>query len=1763
MTDDANDAQISAKLGDYATFKAEMLALIPRVVIDTGGGALTRPLARLDRNVPTDPTLAMVDAFAAFADIISFYQDRVLNEGYLGTAIDYSSLALLGRSIGEMPGAYIGATAEIALFAQPGAPVTVPAGAAIQANPPKPSGGGSGSNTAAAAGASDAAATAMSPVFETAAEVVVDPTLNQFTLLQTRPVHLDPDTDSLLIAGTGLGLAVGDFLLLVRRGSPTQWVRLTVFSVSENHVLSTTTVGIGSSLRAQWTASGATESLPYSAKDGLELYALDLTCRLFGYNAPSWSSQSAAVQRANTPTGMSPAEFTEWPGFGIDLDDLDLQAVYSKVLPGSQFLLETPESNTLGAIASVSRQNVSEFGLTGQVTQVTLEPEPAVLPSGVALIPARSGVTASLLGDGRVLLVGGIGEGGALDSVEVFDPVTGLVSQVATLPSKRGLHTATTINGVVYLVGGVTNSAGGDWKFATDILQLDPATLTFSAVSGVTLAIPRVDHAAIALPDGTLMLSGGLTGDAGATCPTLAALLEKSAATDSVAVFAPQQNAWAWEATMQRARAGHSATLCPVVRTAADGGSASEPPVGQIVVFLGGHDGGAMSPGFTSGATGTVWDDAEVTDPNSWKPVPGLYTIKAASGGTDGSARYDHVATPLPGNNGFLVTGGQSSSGPAGDNWLVGAFAQYANGDSGDFAGVPAFVPAPPLRTARSNQAAALLQGGKVVVAGGISDSTVLASVEIFSVSAGTSIPFEGAHVLGPSLASAALPQTQAYAAFLALPGDELLVAGGLESVPDGYLNAVVAYDADVGTFVTFPGPILTTPYTLAPVGSIALPDGTILILGSTTPDPFPFSPKTMTGFAWTFDPVTNLSTITGSPATARVGATLSLLPNGTVLVAGGMGMTDHGYETLDTAEIYDPRSRTFRPVHNKMTVPRCGHSATVLADGTVLLAGGYSYPAVTYEPPGVLATWVPTLDSAETFSVAQQAFTAIATPLPDGFAFHSATLLTNGDVLIAGGVTDFYTKRDFTTVTVFPSTQAAVFSVAAQAFAVIAPLGTARAMHSATLLSSGEVLVVGGVVTSDMQATASTELFNPGRYTFAPSTPITEPRRSQGAILVPEGLLLIGGAASPSYELVPPDGTGGETAYPLPFQLPSPNYPVFVSLTAAVTPIPTAGRGIYAFGGQVDPDGTSNCSAILYVDAPPSPASDARRQAVVYTQSRQLYLAPPIDDRPLTGAKLVLTGLIDKIAVGRTLLIAGNPPLAETVGNVTGIGGTPQLEPGTIVMVLAPVPPDKSNWWRVDVPDTGELSIETDPKGHPPSRLSFLSGNGSTIGNVTAQQLQLFNRPMQSEAITVKSVKQVAETNTTMLMLDQPLRYLYDRTTTSVYGNVAGVTQGTTVNEVLGSGDGQRPFLQFILKQAPLTWLEQADGTIAPQLTVMVNGTVWQYVEALGDCGPSDRVFQLIQDAQGRAQIQFGDGDHGLRPPTGQNNITATYRVGAGTSGNVPAGALTRPPNNVAGIKGVLNPVAATGGIGAPPRSSLRGQIPIGVADLGRIVTQDDMQTFALNRPEVGAATLSTAREKDEQVSLITLAGLDNAVPDMASPAFVSLQQAFDLALASGMALQHRLLPYDPLPFKVKGNFSVTGSPDLQQVERAIAAVLRSTYDITVMGFGEAVRADNICKVIKENLPEIETVTVTDLWAPTETTSSAPTREAVGAITAARTSQQALYPKEARLDPETGAQILCLSTDADAVAFTLDSSPPAPARASPPLASVHGKPIS
>ena len=129
--------------------------------------------------------------------------------------------------------------------------------------------------------------------------------------------------------------------------------------------------------------------------------------------------------------------------------------------------------------------------------------------------------------------------------------------------------------------------------------------------------------------------------------------------------------------------------------------------------------------------------------------------------------------------------------------------------------------------------------------------------------------------------------------------------------------------------------------------------------------------------------------TTTGSMTTVREAPTATLLPSGKVLIAGG---TD-GHFTIGSAELYDPRTGTFTAT-GSMTTPRAGHTATLLANGRVLITGGVQ---TLVDGPGS------TLSSAEIYDPATETFAPTGN-MSVGRGFHTATLLANGKVLIAGG---------------------------------------------------------------------------------------------------------------------------------------------------------------------------------------------------------------------------------------------------------------------------------------------------------------------------------------------------------------------------------------------------------------------------------------------------------------------------------------------------------------------------------------------------------------------------------------------------------------------------------------------------------------------------------------------------------------------------------------------------------------------------------------
>ncbi|MBI5739319.1 MAG: S8 family serine peptidase [Nitrospirae bacterium] len=319
-------------------------------------------------------------------------------------------------------------------------------------------------------------------------------------------------------------------------------------------------------------------------------------------------------------------------------------------------------------------------------------------------------------------------------------------------------------------------------------------------------------------------------------------------------------------------------------------------------------------------------------------------------------------------------------------------------------------------------------------------------------------------------------PMAAARSSFTAtlLPDGKVLVAGGYAG---DYLSSAEIYDPSTGTFSA------TGPMSSARAHHTAtlLPDGKVLISGGTVFGDYGYIYRAS---AEIYDPSTGTFTATGSMGSARSYHTATLLPDGKVLIAGGVNTSDY----LSSAEIYDPSTGTFSAT-GPMVKARFGHTATLLPNGKVFIAGGM--------------TWYPNyISQAEIYDPSAGTFTETGRML--GRAEHSAILLSSGKVLVAGGDS----RND-------PSS-AEIYDPSTGTFTATGSMSFAREDHTATLLPDGRVLFAGGYGNGNYLSSA--ELYDPSHGKFVPAGSMTVSRSNHTATLLTDGKVLIAGGAAGSY---------------------------------------------------------------------------------------------------------------------------------------------------------------------------------------------------------------------------------------------------------------------------------------------------------------------------------------------------------------------------------------------------------------------------------------------------------------------------------------------------------------------------------------------------------------------------------------------------------------------------------------------------------------------
>jgi hypothetical protein len=319
--------------------------------------------------------------------------------------------------------------------------------------------------------------------------------------------------------------------------------------------------------------------------------------------------------------------------------------------------------------------------------------------------------------------------------------------------------------------------------------------------------------------------------------------------------------------------------------------------------------------------------------------------------------------------------------------------------------------------------------------------------------------------------------------------GRVLVVGGGITS---GVTASAEIYDPGLGTWSD------TNPLAVARYFHTAtlLRDGRVLVAGGHD------GAGSSLDSVEIYDPTGGNWTTVHPLTTTRDKHTATLLLDDRVLVAAGAhNVATFPSEYLDSAEVYDPEDDTWAPAGN-LNQARDQHTATRLRNGTVIVAAGYhgSQLKASELYSGPWAHWPP-WDLVETRYR------------------HTATLLNDGKVLVTGGrYYDFvYTQRN----------SAELYNPATSSWALTTPMTSRREEHTATLLRSGKVLVVGGYNRISGYL-GSTELYNPADATWAGESALTTARFRHTATTLGNGKVLIAGgstsAATNSCELYTPD---------------------------------------------------------------------------------------------------------------------------------------------------------------------------------------------------------------------------------------------------------------------------------------------------------------------------------------------------------------------------------------------------------------------------------------------------------------------------------------------------------------------------------------------------------------------------------------------------------------------------------------------------------------
>lgn len=325
------------------------------------------------------------------------------------------------------------------------------------------------------------------------------------------------------------------------------------------------------------------------------------------------------------------------------------------------------------------------------------------------------------------------------------------------------------------------------------------------------------------------------------------------------------------------------------------------------------------------------------------------------------------------------------------------------------------------------------------------------------------------------------------------------------------------------------------------------------------------------------------------------------------------------------------------------------------------------------------------------------------------------------------------------------------------------------------------------------------------------------------------------------------------------------------------------------------------------------------------------------------------------------------------------------------------------------------------------------------------------------------------ATTDPPWLLLRDPLPAGCTASQLRIHANVVVAGHGEVrPPRVLGSGDGTRDNQQFVLDVPDLSFVADAAMTsgVRADLAVAVAGETWTQVSSLKDSRPADAHYQVRIDEDRKARVQFGDGRHGRRLPSGGNNLRVTFRQGAGAAGNLPPGCLVKLARPHPLLAAVEQPIESSGGADREANADLRTNAPATLLALDRAVSLGDFAQLARGHAAVWQARAfrrPPQLARSEQIEVVVMA----AGGGKPSDALRAELQAFLLARAEpGVAVA--VTAYEPLGFRLSVTVRVRSAAfDRQTVQEAVRRALIDAFSPEVRQLGQPLYRGEVYRVV------------------------------------------------------------------------------------------------